>query len=515
MKILKYISKAAFALAIGLFIAVGLIYLINEGLDRIWTFVFYTASGLFLFSFIVNLADITVWLRKRPVLESMALFLMVPILFGMLSMVYLIADGHKKRFDFTVSKKYSLSEETVKVLEKLDMDINILCFIKNTDSMRPILETALDGYRYKSPHIKYRFIDPDRHPQIAKEYGVDDYGEVVVESEKGKEKIKNLKGEEELTNAILKIVASEKKTIYFIVGHGEPEISDMSREGLGLIKKHLEMENYELKPLHLIRVNKIPDDASVVILMPGKTDYFEEELKLLKDYYYNGHGSLLIMGDKDIPITMREFLLSLGVVIGKNVVIDKMSQLFGASYDTAIITKYGTHPISENFNVASFFPEASSVKVTDGLPDEFKYTYLAYTAPNSWAETDLEALKAGKAAFDEKSDLAGPVSVAVVIEEKADNGEVAKKSKLVIIGDSDFIKNAFMKLSGNKDFFLNIAAWLSGEEKLISIHPKKVDATPLFLRKSQSMLLFVFPALLLPAVVLGIGIFVAVKKRNS
>ena len=90
-----------------------------------------------------------------------------------------------------------------------------------------------------------------------------------------------------------------------------------------------------------------------------------------------------------------------------------------------------------------------------------------------------------------------------------------RTSKVVVYGDSDFISNAHLRLSGNKDFLLNTLAWLCGEETLISIRPKEVDATPLFLTKGQNRMLFFIPVVFVPSMLIMIGIGVFMRRRRS
>ena len=131
---------------------------------------------------------------------------------------------------------------------------------------------------------------------------------------------------------------------------------------------------------------------------------------------------------------------------------------------------------------------------------------MAWTGRSSWAETDLSALKRGSVGFDEKRDRPGPISVATV-STKGD-------SRLVVFGDSDFISNTYLGLSGNKDLFLNTINWLTEEKDLIAIPPKEIKGTPLILTKNQAKIIFWLPVVIIPGLIFVFGIVVYSRRKR-
>ena len=129
--------------------------------------------------------------------------------------------------------------------------------------------------------------------------------------------------------------------------------------------------------------------------------------------------------------------------------------------------------------------------------------------------------------YDKETDIAGPVPVMAVIEGIVEDEEVPVQAddavttappsfpRCVVIGDSSFINNANIGLSGNKDLFLNTIAWLVREENLISIRTKEDDSIPLFLNAPQQILIFTVPVLLMPLGALIIGIMVMLRLRRE
>ena len=53
--------------------------------------------------------------------------------------------------------------------------------------------------------------------------------------------------EENLTNALLKVIREGKKVVYFLEGHGEHSINNTEREGYSEAKRAIESQNYVVK----------------------------------------------------------------------------------------------------------------------------------------------------------------------------------------------------------------------------------------------------------------------------
>ena len=206
---------------------------------------------------------------------------------------------------------------------------------------------------------------------------------------------------------------------------------------------------------------------------------------------------------------LERFLLEYGVQLGDNAVVDKLSKLFGADYLIPLITEYKPHPITKGFRTACFLSIARSVRKAASVPPGFEVTELALTGAGSWAETDLKNLGEGTAEFDQTKDLPGPVSIAVAVSKTE-----GKNGRLVVVGDSDFVTNSYLNLSGNKDFMLNVVAWLSGDEFAISIRPRARETTPLYLKETDQQFLFYGPVLGLPFCFLAVGTGVFFWRRR-
>jgi ABC-type uncharacterized transport system involved in gliding motility auxiliary subunit len=355
-------------------------------------------------------------------------------------------------------------------------------------------------------------VDPDRDPTLARRYGVESYGTIVLETKARSEKITDAE-EEKLTNGLVKVTREGKRVVYVLQGHGEHELGNTERQGFSEAKGALERANYEVKPLVLAREGKIPDDAAVIVIPGPRTDLFAPEIDALDGYLGRG-GKVLAMVDPPFPqkvqdATMKRLLARWGVTLGDNLIVElsPIGRLFGIGPEVPIIQQYEPHAITRDLGgITTLFPITRSLDVATPAPAGVAVTPLARTSPDSWGETDRQALEQGTAKPDPQ-DPKGPLSVAVVATKD--------KARLVVYGTSNLASNQFLNLQGNRDFFLNTVSWLAEEEDQITVRPKDSRQNPIFLSARQGQLVFWLPVVLLPGLVLAGGVIAVIRRRAA
>lgn len=437
---------------------------------------------------------------KRSTRFTSATFVYILLTIGILIFINFISSRHHRRFDLTKNKQFSLSDQTLQALKNLPDKVSIKAFFKKGEGAAFRYKDLLDEYVYHSKKFSYEIIDPDRNPILARKYGIEEYGTSILIYQDKTERFTGI-DEEDLTNAILKVTRKEVKKIYFLSGHGEADIEDSGEKGYAEVKKALGQETYLVEKLVLAQAEAVPQDAALLAVAGPKKALFPEELEKIKDYISKG-GSVFFMIDPDGSSELKEFLQAYHIEVGDDIIIDRLSKLFGAGYTTPVITQYEYHEITSKFKYATFFPMARSVKPGPAQKSGYNVVSLAKTSPSSWAETDY---KAETVEYNEGKDTAGPVSVAV--------GAEITNARLVTFGDSDFCRNQFLSLSGNRDLFLNTVNWLAKEENLITIRPREPEESRISLTRRQGINLFFISVLVFPLALLVIGITVWYRRR--
>ena len=468
---------------------------------------------LVLTSLIGYVKDVRGVMGRRTTRYGLNTAVMVLLLVGIIGFVEAVSYRHSARLDLTENKRHSLSPQTIQLLRGLKTDVNVVAFFRSDQPGKRVAEDLFKQYaRYASGKFTWRIVDPDREPGLARRYGVESYGSVVLETKERSEKVTDAE-EEKLTNGLVKLTRQGKRVIYVVQGHGEHELTNTERPGFSEAKTAMERANYEVKPLVLARAAQIPDDAAVVVLAGPRTELLAPELGTLDAYLGRG-GKLFAMADPVIlnaspADPLKAYLEKYGFNLGNNLIIElnPIGRLFGIGPEVPIIQQYEPHPITRDMGgISTLFPLTRSVEPVKTPPAGLNVQPLAKTSAESWAETDRNELQQGQVKPD-PGEARGPLPVAAVATKD--------KARIVVYGTSNFAANQFLNLQGNRDFFLNTVSWLAEEEDQISIRPKDTRQTPVFLNSQQAQAVFLLPVVVLPGIVLIGGIVTLVRRRAA
>jgi ABC-type uncharacterized transport system involved in gliding motility auxiliary subunit len=480
-----------------------------------------------------NLKSLKQSFRRKSFIYSGNLLLVVVLVLGIVGLLNYFLSKNNYRMDFTAAKLHSLSDQSVTVLKNLKADIAFKCFFREGNFGRAAMENLLKIYAYHSGKIKYEFIDPDKNPGLVKRYDVTQDGTTVIEAGDKESRITTTT-EEDVTNALIKATRAAKKVIYFLEGHGEESVEEAGDNGYATAKAELEKLGYEVKKQTLALADRFPKDCALLVVPGPQKDLLANEFETIRTYLKDG-GRVLFMVDPETAVTLPAFLAEYGFKLENDIIVDTVSRLLGGDYFMPVVSEYETHAITDKFGYATFFPFARSVEIGETKPEAATLTALAKTSPNSWSERQLDQKEVK---FTPDKDKQGPVNLAAVssfktkaaepspapieakpgqpaVEEPKPKPEAAEKeARMAVVGDSDFAKNRYYGVSGNGNFFLNIANWLTEEADLIAIQPKTQTPRTIQLTPSQGRLLFLVSVIILPLAVLLLGVSVWVRRRS-
>jgi ABC-type uncharacterized transport system involved in gliding motility auxiliary subunit len=437
---------------------------------------------------------------------------------GTLMMVQLILSHHNWRLDLTPEKRFTLSEHARKVLQGLDRDVQVVAFLRSDDPRNAEIEDLLTRVHNVSGHVRYSIVDVNRNPAVAREYGVDSYGSLVVESDGRRKDFANPR-EDLLMEAILQVTRPSRKVVYFLTGHGERDIESNDRQqGYSSAHNALRNEFYDVRPLSLLEEPAVPADASVVVIAGPRKDLLASELMKLSAYSARG-GSLLILLDPQSAADLGAFLAPYGVRVGDGVVADPENRLFAGDYLTMVVPGLSRrHPVTAGLTAPPLFSQARPVSFVGVAPDRdlaVKGIDLLHSAPTSWQTTDPEVLRTGVATLVAGRDQPGPVSVGVGLMVRSADAPASPPARMIVLGDSDFANNFFIDYLGDKDLLVNAVNWLAGEEQLVGERPqlKTPGVNQFFVSARQGRLAFVLGTVVEPALFLLVGLVIFVRRR--
>lgn len=470
-------------------------------------------------------------------------FIYTIVFIGILAALnYLVDQRFDKRWDLTQEGVFSLAPASEDVLKQLKKPLKIVAVKNNQQIADSELQDRLDLYRNsRSDLVSFEFIDPASKPQLIDKYELKRGDVIYIGYGDGAQiqssRIQNAspdKLEENLTNAILKLVRGESKKVYYVIGHDEPDIASANPEGAKELADALNDEQLKIDSILLAEHETIPSDAAAIILAAPRKPLVAHERELLVKFVKEG-GSLLMLYSAPASTDVRALANEFSIAVGNNVVIDEQSVMFGAQPYTPVVHSFGNHPITEKFGkgTAAVFGITSSVTAPEKPEVGVTYTELAKSSAGAWAETDVEGLFAGQETKITKdaSDLAGPVTLAIAFEKKldstdttaqenksADSASVAdakfsKAQRLVVYGNADWALNANLGVYSNRDLLLNSINWLVGQEGGLTIGRRALrasDSQPIMQDDYWKVLTSSF---LIPELLLLTGLYVWWRRR--
>ncbi|MFC1713509.1 GldG family protein [Candidatus Poribacteria bacterium] len=456
---------------------------------------------------------------------------MILLAFCILVLVNFMSSRRSARLDTTEGKQFSLSEQTKKILSELDRDINITAFYSERHYRRRTAQDLLNEYAQQSSRLHLSLVDPNVNPGLAIGYQIKQDGVVIFEAGEKRTDAKSSQNEEQdFTSAILKLLSTEQRKVYFLEGHGERDIDGYDENSLSNLTKLIEADNYLVEKL--ILGERVPDDCDVLIVAgPEKSLMPQEEEAIAR--YLDADGKAIIMIDPSPSASMAGLLKRWGVEVHDDIILDPIQQVNGIISVPATIRYDEEHSITIPLmapgsmrRVMTFFPVARSLAPGESPGKTLEITQLVKTSDGSWGETDTEALLSEQRARpDEGQDLSGPMCVAIAVALKEKPSDVpppmpgqtpvdAKERRvLVAIGDSDFVADKWLQ-QGNPDLFMNSLNWLVEEEGLISIRTKDQEQATVRTLSGRQLRFVTYSSIFaIPLILLIVGGVVWWKRR--
>lgn len=496
---------------IGVLLGVG--GMIAYSLRPDWLWAVTIAEGTALLSlvlfFVLHFETVKAFSGRRSTKMGLNSVLMILLFSGILVIVNFLASRHSVRWDLSENQNFTLAPQTYRVLRTLPRDVKITVFTREKDPGYQAFKERLESYRQASSKLSVEFIDPEREPKMAQNYGIFRTDTAIFESAGQTIRVTS-PSEVELTGALIRISKDSKKRIVFVEGHSELSVEDKERNGLSIAKEALIRQGYDVGTVSLLKESAVPDNTSVLVLAGPRRSVTKDEQDRIRAYVDKG-GRLLVLADPDSQTGLESLLAHWGLGLGPGVLVDLQDRLAQGDLTALLVRTFTEHEITQDLTSAVLLPLSRHVTFDEEVGKDWDFVPLARTSPNSWAETNMQGRVVS---LSEKEDVKGPLPMAAALSPKKAPGEGEPRPAIAVIGNSTFASNAFFNFPGNSDFFLHTMGWLAEERDLISIAPKEPALRPFTPNPTQERTLIYIQVVFLPLLTLLTGILVWRKRRR-
>ncbi len=411
--------------------------------------------------------------------------------------------------DWTASGRHTLSQASTTLLDQLKGPVTVIAFVRSVDASRKSITEIMGRYQRHKADISLTFVDPNTALDQVRDHGISADGELLLQYADRKEIIHDT-SEQSITNAMQRLLRGGERWIVFLEGHGERNPQGRANHDISDWMRQLEAKGFKAQTLNLATHGQIPDNTTALVIAGPQLDLLPGEVTQIQHYLAQG-GNLLWLGDPGSLHGLAPVAKFMGVKFLPGVVVDPSVQVYSIDNPAfALAADYGNHAITRGFNVITLFPFASALEIT--APAGWQSQSFLMTGERSWAETGPLA---GEIRYTEKEDIAGPLVLGASIsrEIKRDDGTHTQQ-RVVVLGDGDFLSNAYLGNGGNLNLGMNILNWLSHDDTLIAIPIKTAPDLNLMLSPLQSGIIAVALLLGIPLLLAGSGMLIWVRRRR-
>lgn len=432
--------------------------------------------------------------------------------------------------DCSATKLYSLTGDTKDRVSKLDEDITI--YVLNSKKSKDAkIDETINRYKDFSSHIKVKYVDPATSPKFYQDYTdttpttnsliiesknrskVIDYNDIYEYDSssyyygyQSQSSITGYDAEGQITSAIEYVTmdADELPVIYQITGHNETEIGSNFQS---VVSK----ANANLKSLELFNEEKVPEDATAIIINSPTVDFNDEDAQKVIDYL-NGGGKALIVGCyayNDELANFNKILAAYNVSFKTGVIAENDSSKYYQNPLYLLPTVETTDYTSDATDGYVFLAGSCAISYPEDT-DDVTYTKLLSTSDSAVLKKDWKNITTSKA---EDADENGPFTTGLAVNDSSTGASIVVFGTPYVVDDS--YDNA---VSGNNaDMFKDVITSMTGNVELASsvIPVKDYTLSNITINTLQAVVTGLIIMIAVPILLIIIGIVVWVMRRKK
>lgn len=397
----------------------------------------------------------------------------VSALAALLVLLLSLAGQRPWSIDMTSGGRFSLTTTTTDLLERATSTIELVGF--PNELQRPGLLALLEAYEASAGRIRIALHDPDQRPDLARRYGISDYGDVVVLVGGATSVVKQV-NEATLTQGIADALRSTRTTACFSSGQGERSLDDRGPQGLIAASGVLAANGVTARTVSLVQ----PDwerSCDVVVVAGPQADLPVDHLDRLSTYLRSGGDAVLLVDGprtSGLAAVTRDFGVS---PVGGVVVEPEDSARFEGNPLVPSVSEFeSVHPVVQDVAAVALAHTGRLELAQPDPPPTRTISLLAQSSPSS-VFLDQPNTSPGDA-------QPGPAVMAVAVDDLLpDAGAGGERTRLAVVASADMFGNQFIDALDNSTFLVNALAWAAETTPVVGVRaatpePELLDVDP-------------------------------------
>lgn len=425
-----------------------------------------------------------------------------------------LATRHAHVSDWSASGRASLAAPSRAVLAKLDAPVEIVSYANPRGDRRALIAGFVQRYQQVDPRISLRFVDPQLDPAKMRELGISVDGTLILHYKNREQRLSDELSESALTDAIERLIRGSDRIVAFVTGDGERTPGGQGDADLGTFMPQLEGRGMRAVPLNFAQVSAVPQHTDLVVLASPISALAPGAVQALVNYVQNGGNLLWLTDPSNDDLGLQPLADVLGIRVLPGVLVDGAGSALG-SQDPRLIAvgDYPLQAITRGFTLGTQFPQVSALAQVKH--DEWAVTPFLRSSVQSWTEFQpIDSSKPSAIRFDPAAgELKGPLDFGFALSRLSPSPDKSEQ-RAVVIGDGDFLSNAFLGRGGNRALGERVFDWLLGDDRLVDLPSRGPPPQLLPMSQGEFNLVFFGFLIVLPLLLLVGGMLIVWRRRR-
>lgn len=414
-------------------------------------------------------------LRGRALQYGGTAILVTAVFMVALTMIYVVVREQGWQQDLSNRQFFSLTEEARDIITTLASDpslppVELVGFFTSAQTGRQDqaaillndIQTTSDG------RITYSFVNPERNPQLAEQFGTQPGQLVAVPLDaEGNRDLENAEliqvmDQQPIIDALIKVTSSGNFRMLVLNVENGMNIDDSTGAGMSILAQRMrDRYNWTIEQVSLLQLNQeggvqLNDpslDGEVLVIPGGSQPLPEDALSILTDYMDNGgdvviYAGLNISGESTLAAApdLSDYLMeSFGLRVTDQLILDPSRQTVQSPLDL-LLTNFSDHPIMDAYDpevngLIFYFPHV--IELAETAPETVTVSTLVSTEDTAYARDDLDLTQ--ELTQEDLQPAPDSPSGPFVVMAAAEN--TATGARLVVAGTDSLPQNFYQQFS--------------------------------------------------------------------
>jgi ABC-type uncharacterized transport system involved in gliding motility auxiliary subunit len=410
--------------------------------------------------------------------------------------------------DWSAGARATIPAQSRALLAQLEGPVTVVAYAR-PGALRAKTRLLVDRYQRFKPDLELKFVDPDLDPSATEDAGIQGDGELVLHWHDRTQHVTQL-GEQGFADALARLARGGTRLVAFVTGDGERDPTGKNAADLGAFVARIAHRGVRALPLNLAEAAEVPRNADLVVLASPQAALLPGAVKKLEDYVAAGGNLLWLTEPGGDDLGLAPLAQMLGIRRLPGTLVDPQGAAVGVRDPRAIVaTRYPAQAITDGFPVNTLFPRVAVLASMAG--GDWKAQPILQSSARSWNRNLPDDPATG--VLDPVADaLKGPLSFGYALS-RLSPSPAKTEQRVVVIGDGDFLSNAYLAEAGNLALGERVIDWLLGDDAMASLPPAAPDTSLKPTRAELGVLTYGY-LVGLPIVLILIGITITWRRRR-